>query len=80
MPTVLVSGRFRVVVFPRNHLPAHVHVPVPDGAARIALGMDESGVRLLTAAGMSAKELRTALGLVVTHRELLLREWSRLHG
>jgi len=33
MPTVFRQGRLRIVIYPADHRPAHVHVIGPDGEA-----------------------------------------------
>ncbi len=38
MPTVHREQGFRVVIYPNDHLPSHVHVQKGGGEARINLG------------------------------------------
>ena len=33
MPTVLRRGRLRIVIYPADHKPAHIHAIGPDGEA-----------------------------------------------
>jgi len=51
MPTVLRKNGFRVVIYPNDHLPSHVHVLKRDGEVRIDLGDEETAPKLLSVSG-----------------------------
>lgn len=78
MPTVLrVDGfRFLILLPPREHGPAHVHVE-RGGATMI--------VELLTllvrdVRGMSDADVRKAVRIVEENDGTLIAEWRRIHG
>jgi hypothetical protein len=41
MPTIIREEGFRIVIYPNDHLPAHVHVIKSDGEIRIELGTEK---------------------------------------
>ena len=51
MPTVSRLGSLRVVVYPNDHRPAHVHVIGPDGEAVFILNCPEGPVSLRESSG-----------------------------
>jgi len=76
MPTVLrVDGR-RVVIYPNDHPPAHVHVLGPGWV--VVISLIELEVREVV--GCDQREARHALRLVACHRETLMNTWRRFHG
>jgi hypothetical protein len=38
MPTIIRQDGFRIVIYPNDHLPTHVHIIKADGEVRIDLG------------------------------------------
>jgi Domain of unknown function (DUF4160) len=51
MPTILREQGFRVVIYPNDHLPSHVHVFKGSGEVRIELGNEESDPSLMSITG-----------------------------
>jgi len=80
MATIFRVGGLRIVIYPNDHPPPHVHVVGPNGEARVALGDDTQDAKVLTNDGLSRRELRAALFEVTEHREMLVRFWSEIHG
>jgi hypothetical protein len=76
MPTVLRSGGLRVVVYPNDHSPAHVHVLGPGWAVVVYL----RGPDVREAINCSESEARRALELVAMHRDVLMEAWRQIHG
>ncbi|MCX8017535.1 MAG: DUF4160 domain-containing protein [Rhodocyclaceae bacterium] len=76
MPTILRRGGLRVILWPNDHSPPHVHVFSATGTAKIALGE----VRLLRIVGMNRQEAAKALELVFEHETELRAAWENLHG
>lgn len=78
MPTVdRIDGR-RVVIYPNDHRPAHVHV-IGSCEARFNLNCPEGPPELRENYGCPASELsriKTALAERIAH---LCAEWSRIH-
>jgi len=75
VPTVLLSDGRRVVIYPADHHPAHVHVLGPGWVVVVNL----TGPAIREAIGCKESEARDALRLVVRHRETLLEAWRRVH-
>jgi hypothetical protein len=83
MPTIIRQEGFRIVIYPNDHLPAHVHVVKGDGEVRIKLGKKESLTppSLMTVMGkISDKDVAKALFLVTEYQSQLLAKWSEIHG
>ncbi|HET9064492.1 MAG TPA: DUF4160 domain-containing protein [Gemmatimonadales bacterium] len=83
MPTVLRIDGFLVRVHgpPREHPPPHVHVE-RDGGGMSVIRLGDSVVppTLWWVVGMSRRDQRRALRLVLKHHDLLLATWERIHG
>ena len=76
MPTVLRASGLRVIIWPNDHTPPHVHVFSADGSAKIEL----IAVRLTRITGMNRKDAAKALELVFEHETELLAAWEKIHG
>ena len=82
MPTIIRQGGFRIVIYPNDHVPAHVHVLKGDGGVRIDLGSIEPllSPSLMSVTGkISDKDVAKALWLVREHQIELLEKWSEIH-
>jgi len=81
MFTVLpLFKNWRVMIYPNDHRPPHVHVIGTDEEARFELLCDLVNVKLMTNVGFSQNQLnqvQTYLLLNLTH---LCNEWGRIHG
>ena len=65
----------RFVIYLDDHAPAHVHV-YGDGEARI----DLLNLRVLSARGMTKRDVARALVAVTQNREYMLGRWAEIHG
>ena len=80
MPNVLPPFKgWRVVVFPNDHRPPHVHVMGVQEHARFELLCDLGQVQLMSNAGFSLAQLRLMAGYLQTHMAHLCNEWGRIH-
>jgi uncharacterized protein len=80
MPTILREQGFRVVIYPNDHLPSHVHVFKGSGEVRIELGDEESDPSLMTITGqIRDKDVAKALYLVKENQTKLLAKWREIH-
>jgi hypothetical protein len=90
MPTIIRQDGFRIVIYPNDHLPAHVHIIKGDGEIRCDIGsvvVDSSSGEesltppsLMTVTGkISDKDVGKALSLVQEHQKKLLDKWSEIH-
>ena len=76
MPTVLRVGAMRVVIYPNDHPPAHVHVVGPGWVVVVDLiRMDVRG-----AIGCNEQVAARALRAVEARRDMLMEAWRRIHG
>lgn len=76
MPTVLLIDRLRVVIYPNDHPPAHVHVIGPGWVVVVNL----IGLHLREVIGCDERQARRVLRLVGERRGTLLEAWKRIHG
>ncbi len=80
MPTIIRQNGFRVVVYPNDHIPSHVHVLKGSGEVRIDLGSEKIPPSLMSVIGdISNKDIFKALDLVTKHQIELLSKWSEIH-
>jgi hypothetical protein len=76
MPTVLRIGGMRVVIYPGDHLPPHVHVIDCDRD----LVLEIAGLTMRRNAGFKAQEINQLRKALAEHVETLQSEWERIHG
>jgi hypothetical protein len=76
MPTVLRIGGLRVVIYPNDHPPAHVHVLEPGWLVVINL----IGPKVREVVNCSEREARRVLQLIEDHQAELMDAWRRFHG
>lgn len=80
MPTVLWIGKLRVVVYPNDHRPAHVHVI---GQGHESVWELNRGLRAVTRRenyGFPARVLARIARALEANRTDLLAAWERIHG
>jgi hypothetical protein len=70
--------RFRVVVYPNDHGPPHVHVVGPGWELRVALNAEL--VVISMAGDVRSRDVVQALAVVERERHRLLIIWRELHG
>jgi hypothetical protein len=80
MPTVLRFGGLRVVVYPNDHRPAHVHV-IGNGCEAVFDLHPPAGAPMLRENyGFSNASVRRIAATLTANLALLLNEWRRIHG
>jgi hypothetical protein len=79
MPTVDVIGGLRVLIYPNDHRPAHVHVIDNDCEAVFKLSCPEGVPVLRENYGFPAKELSKIKATLMAKTTRLCAEWSRIH-
>lgn len=80
MPTVLRIDGLRVVVYPNDHRPAHVHVIGGGGEAVFVLHCPTGPPRLRETRGFPPREVGRIADLLAEHLTMLCRAWRDIHG
>ena len=80
MPTVLRAPPLRVVLYPNDHRPAHVHVMGPGAEAVFELGCPLGPLRLRESLGFSATQIGRIRRWLTQELKLLCERWRNLHG
>jgi hypothetical protein len=78
MPQVLEQNGFRVMIYPDDHRPAHVHI-YKSGLIVIRLNNRRTLPSIREVVDMSRKDARDALLLVIEHKKMLVKEWRKIH-
>ena len=80
MPAVLRFDGLRVVIYPNDHRPAHVHVIGRGCEAVFDLNCLAGPVELRENYGFSRREIRHILVVLTDHLNELCPEWEQIHG
>jgi hypothetical protein len=80
MPTVLKIGGLRVVVYPNDHRPAHVHVIGSDREAVFNLHCPNGPPEVRENYGFSRREIGTIAGALAVCLASLCAAWREVHG
>ena len=80
MPTVLRIDGMRVVIYPNDHRPAHVHVTGAVGEAVFILNCPEGPPSLREVYGFSSQEITRIGNDLAAHLSALCGKWSEIHG
>lgn len=81
MPTVYREDGFRVIIYPNDHLPSHVHLIKADSQVIIQLGSENEPPSLSQIYGkISDKDVVKALKIVKINQLKLLEAWRDIHG
>ncbi len=80
MPTILTIFGLRVVVYPNDHRPAHVHVMGGGCEAVFKLHGPRGPVELRENFGFSRKELTKLSDELSANVQILCQAWGGIHG
>ncbi len=80
MRTVHRFGGLRVVIYPNDHRPAHVHVIGPDREAVFVLGCPEEPPELRESYGFGLPEVSRIRHALAAELIALCERWSAIHG
>ena len=80
MPTVFRLGGLRVVVYPNDHRPAHVHVIGGGCEAVFLLNCPAGPVELRENYDFSSGQLAAIAAELTARIAQLCSEWERIHG
>ena len=80
MPTVLRLDGLRVVIYPNDHRPAHVHVIGAGGEAVFMLNCPDGPPELREVYEFSRNKVGQISDELAVRLESLCRQWSEMHG
>lgn len=80
MPTVLRLDGLRVVIYPNDHRPDHVHVVGRGAEAVFLLNCPDGPVELRENYGFSSPMVRNIAKGLEVHLQDLCAAWERIHG
>ncbi|MBS3962706.1 MAG: DUF4160 domain-containing protein [Sandarakinorhabdus sp.] len=80
MPTVLRLDGLRVVIYPNDHRPAHVHVTGAGGEAVFVLHCPDGPPTLRESSGFGLQAVGRILDNLAAHLAALCLHWSGIHG
>jgi uncharacterized protein DUF4160 len=80
VPTVLRLGGLRVVIYPNDHRPVHIHVVGSDAEAVFNLDGPSGPVTVRENFGFSRPEVTRIERALLSHVEQLYRAWEEIHG
>jgi hypothetical protein len=80
MPTGLRLDGLRVVIYPNDHRPAHVHVVGADVEAVFNLRCPAGPPELRESFGLSLAQVNRLRAALAKRLALLCGEWERIHG
>ena len=80
MPTVLRFGALRVVVYPNDHRPAHVHVIGQGHEAVFELNCPQGSVMLRENYGFTRRDLARIERALIHNLAALIAAWEKIHG
>jgi hypothetical protein len=77
---VLWIGSLRVVVYPNDHRPAHVHVIGQDNEAVFEFNAPSGPVTLRENYGFNRRDLARIARELTAHLKELIDAWEEIHG
>jgi hypothetical protein len=80
MPTILRLDGMRVVIYPSDHRPEHVHVIGPEVEAVFELRCPTGPVALRESYGFATAQLRRVMNDLNTALLTLCSAWESIHG
>lgn len=80
MPTIVSFNSVRVVVYPNDHRPAHVHLIGIDAEAVLNLNCPDGPPELRENYGFSSRNLSELMSRVTEVLKNLCEKWREIHG
>jgi hypothetical protein len=71
-PVILRSKNLKFLIYPKDHLPPHVHVLGPDREAKFEI----ESLRCFFARGFSRKAIREISQYLATKKTILMEAWN----
>lgn len=76
---MIIDG-LRVVIYPNDHEPAHVHVMGDGNEARFALQSARGAVELIENYGFRTRQIVRIRAALTDRQGALLERWREIHG
>lgn len=80
MPTIFRIDGLRVVIYPNDHRPAHVHVIGPTGEVVFILNCPDGPPDVRENYGFKPMEVSRIVDALTDALAVLCNEWNRIHG
>jgi len=80
MPTIMLIDGLRVVIYPNDHRPEHVHVIGNGCEAVFNLNCTEGPPTLRENYGFAKRRIEKIMDEVADNLALLCSKWSEIHG
>lgn len=80
MPTVLGFDGLRIVIYPNDHRPSHVHVIGQGREAVFNLNCPAGPAELRENYGFPRREITHIRAMLANQLEELCRAWEKIHG
>ena len=80
MPTIIWIRSIRIVIYPNDHRPAHVHAIRGDEFSVFELNCPDGPPELVVAYGFSGPELNRIAKAIAAQLALLCLKWRSIHG
>lgn len=80
MPIVLRIDGLRVIIWPNDHRPAHVHVRGAENEAVFILNCPDGPPELRGSYGFRVAEVNRLANLLAIQLATLCRAWETIHG
>jgi hypothetical protein len=77
VPTIFRVGKARVMIYPNDHPPPHVHVIAAEKHAVVLIAQP---ARVLRIKGFSKAEMGRIVKEIGVQFELLMRHWDTIYG
>lgn len=80
MPTVHRERGFRIVIWPNDHPPPHVHVFKEAGEVILLIPSEREVPEIRGARRMQAADIAEAMQMVREHAQTIRQKWDEIHG
>jgi Domain of unknown function (DUF4160) len=80
LPTIFRLDGLRVVIYPNDHSPEHVHVIGPGVEAVFELHCPDGPITLRESLGFSIRRLRELMASLEARLQDLCDAWEKIHG
>lgn len=80
MGTILLLDGWRVMIYTRDHGPAHVHLVSPEARIKVWLNCPNGPLEPYEARGVTKAALRRLLEALEPNLNELCGEWRKVHG